>query len=63
MSTRLRGRGSLRLNLMAWLVVPVVAILAASVWLSYGSALKQATQVMDRNLTASARVIAEQLQS
>ena len=62
MSTRLRGRGSLRLNLMAWLVVPVVAILAASVWLSYGSALNQATQVMDRNLTASARVIAEQLQ-
>jgi two-component system, OmpR family, sensor histidine kinase TctE len=57
-----RSRGSLRLNLMAWLVVPVVAILAASVWLSYGSAMKQATQVMDRNLTASARIIAEQLQ-
>jgi two-component system, OmpR family, sensor histidine kinase TctE len=53
---------SLRLNLMAWLVVPVVAILAASVWLSYGSAMRQATVVMDRNLTASARIIAEQLQ-
>ena len=57
-----RARGSLRLNLMAWLVVPVVAILAVSVWLSYGSALKQATLVMDRNLIASARIIAEQLQ-
>ena len=57
-----RGRGSLRLKLMLWLVVPVVAILAASVWLSYGSALRQATLVMDRNLTASARIIAEQLQ-
>ncbi len=56
------GRGSLRLNLMVWLVVPVAAILAASVWLSYGSAFRQATLVMDRNLAASARIIAEQLQ-
>ena len=31
-------------------------------WLSYGSALRQATLVMDRNLTASARIIAEQIQ-
>ncbi len=62
MSAVTRGRGSLRLNLMAWLVVPVVAILAASVWLSYGSALRQATLVTDQNLTASARIIAEQLQ-
>ena len=46
---------------MAWLVVPVAAILAVSVWLSYGSALRQATLVMDRNLTASARIIAEQI--
>ncbi len=62
MSARARGHGSLRFNLMVWLVVPVAAILAASVWLSYGSALRQATLVMDRNLTASARIIAEQLQ-
>ena len=62
MTSPARGRGSLRLNLMAWLVVPVVAILAMSVWLSYGGALRQATLVMDRNLTASARIIAEQLQ-
>ncbi len=62
MNAPARGRGSLRLNLMAWLVVPVVAILAVSVWLSYGSAFRQATLVMDRNLTASARIIAERLQ-
>ncbi len=62
MKTATRSRGSLRLNLMAWLVVPVAAILAISVWLSYGSALRQATLAMDRNLTASARIIAEQLQ-
>ena len=57
-----RGRGSLRLNLMAWLVLPVAGILAVSVWLSNGSALRQATLVMDSNLTASARIIAEELQ-
>jgi two-component system sensor histidine kinase TctE len=54
-------RASLRLNLMAWLAVPVTLVLLASVWLSYGTALHQATQVMDRNLAASARIIAEQL--
>ena len=53
-------RCSLRINLMTWLVVPVAAILAVSIWLSHGSALRQATLVMDRNLMASARIIAEQ---
>jgi two-component system, OmpR family, sensor histidine kinase TctE len=56
-----RSRGSLRLHLMIWLAAPVVAILAVSIWLSYGSALRQATLVMDRNLMASARIIAEQV--
>lgn len=60
MSDQKRPRGSLRLNLMAWLVVPVVLILAISVWLSYGSAVRQATLVTDRQLIASARMIAEQ---
>ena len=58
----MRGRGSLRLNLMMWLVLPVAAILGVSLWLSYGSAVKQATLVTDRNLIASARIIAEQIQ-
>ncbi len=62
MTSLSRRSGSLRLNLMLWVVVPVAAILAVSVWLSYGSAVRQATLVMDRNLTASARIIAEQLQ-
>ena len=56
------GRGSLRLNLMIWLVAPVVAILMVSAWLSYGSALRQATLVTDRQLVASARIIAEQIE-
>ena len=59
---RVRGRGSLRLNLMIWLVAPVVVILLVSAWLSYGSALRQATLVTDRQLVASARIIAEQIE-
>ena len=57
-----RSRGSLRLNLMIWLVVPLGAILMISLWLSYGSAFRQATLVTDGQLTASARMIAEQVQ-
>lgn len=60
MNARSRPRGSLRFHLMAWLVVPVSIILAASVWISYTSAMGQATLDMDRQLIASARMIAEQ---
>ncbi len=60
----MRGRGairsSLRLNLMAWLFVPVAAILGVSLWLSYATAERQATLIMDRQLLASSRMIAEQ---
>ena len=55
MTGKARPRGSLRLNLMAWLVLPVAAILAASVWLSYGSALREATLVTDRQPTLADR--------
>jgi two-component system sensor histidine kinase TctE len=57
-----RARGSLRLRLVAWLVLPVMFILAVSAWLSYGSAMRLATLVTDRQLLASARVIAEQVE-
>lgn len=50
---------SLRVNLLIWVVVPGLFVLAASAWLSYLSAMRQATLVMDRQLTASARMIAE----
>lgn len=52
--------GSLRVNLMLWLFGPVVAILGISLWLSYASAMGQATGMMDRQILASARMIAEQ---
>ena len=53
--------GSLRLNLMVWLIVPVTTILGISLWLSYSTARHQAMLVMDRQLLASARMIAEQV--
>jgi two-component system sensor histidine kinase TctE len=52
---------SLRLNLMAWLVVPVAAILGFSLWLSYAAAYRQAMLILDRQLLSSARMIAEQV--
>jgi two-component system, OmpR family, sensor histidine kinase TctE len=55
------GAGSLRLNLIAWLVAPGLVVLAVSAWLSYNSAFRLSTLVTDRQLTSSARVIAEQI--
>jgi two-component system sensor histidine kinase TctE len=46
-------------NLLIWVVVPSLLVLAGGAWLSYLSAMRQATLVMDRQLTASARMIAE----
>ncbi|MDR3473109.1 MAG: sensor histidine kinase [Devosia sp.] len=57
--TRLWPTGSLRLNLIVWLVLPGATILVAGAWLSYASAERQATLVMDRQLAASARMMAE----
>ena len=53
--------GSIRLNLLAWLIIPSLVILSAGAWLSYGQALRLSTLVTDRQLTASARMIAEQV--
>jgi two-component system sensor histidine kinase TctE len=62
MSGHARRPGSLRLKLMVWLAVPMALILAISGFLSHGSAMRQATLVTDRQLMASARMIAEQIQ-
>lgn len=52
---------SLRLNLMVWLAGPVAVVLVASVWLSWHTAFHQAMLIMNRDLTSSARMIAEQI--
>jgi len=57
--SRLWPTGSLRLNLVLWLVLPGATILAVGAWLSFASAERQATLVMDRQLAASARMMAE----
>lgn len=52
---------SLRKQLLAWVLVPLVSAVAIDGWLSYASALETATVVQDRLLLGSARMIAEQI--
>jgi len=58
----MRHPGSLRVNLVAWLVTPVVVLLAADVWLAHRSAAQQANLLYDRQLLADTRMIGEQIE-
>lgn len=58
---RFLSHGSLRLNLLLWVMVPIVGVLSLSLWFSFGSASRQATLLNEQQLLASARVIAEQV--
>jgi two-component system, OmpR family, sensor histidine kinase TctE len=51
---------SLRLQLLAWLLVPLPALVAINTWLSYRQAAQTATAVQDRMLMGALRIIAEQ---
>ena len=51
---------SLRLQLLAWLLVPLPALVAINTWLSYRQAAQTATAVQDRMLAGALRIIAEQ---
>src|ERR1700687_4937739 len=51
---------SLRLQLLAWLVVALGFLLAVNPWLSFREASATATSVQDRMLLGSVRIIAEQ---
>ena len=53
-------RKSLRLQLLAWLLVPLPALVAINTWLSYRQAAQTATAVQDRMLVGALRIIAEQ---
>ena len=53
-------RSSLRLQLLAWLLVPLGFLVAVNTWLSYRDAAATATAVQDRMLLGSVRIIAEQ---
>lgn len=52
---------SIRVNLLTWLIVPGLFVLGIGAWLSYEQALRLSTIVTDQQLTASARMIAEQV--
>src|SRR5258708_378987 len=51
---------SLRLQLLAWLLVPLGFLLAVNTWLSFRDASATATAVQDRMLLGAVRIIAEQ---
>ena len=52
---------SLRLQLLAWVVLPLAGLAAINLWTGRGNALSTADLVTDRMLLASARAIAEQV--
>src|SRR2546428_6142308 len=53
-------RSSLRLQLLAWLLVPLGFLGAVNTWLSFRDAAATATAVQDRMLLGAVRIIAEQ---
>lgn len=55
------GGRSLRLNLILWVIGPILLILSASVWLAWRNAWHQSMLIMERDLVSSARMIAEQV--
>lgn len=59
MSSRRRASRSLLRQLLAWLLVPLIALLAANAVLGYRSALETASEAYDRLLLASVRAIAD----
>lgn len=51
---------SLRTLLLAWLLVPLAASVAINTWITRQGAVQSATEVQDRLLLGSARIIAQQ---
>ncbi|MEI8324613.1 MAG: sensor histidine kinase [Betaproteobacteria bacterium] len=52
---------SLRRQLLAWVLLPLVGAVAVDAWLSYASAAQTASVIQDRLLLGSARMIAQQI--
>jgi two-component system sensor histidine kinase TctE len=57
----LRRPGSLLRQLLAWLLIPLVALLALNAFLSYRAALAAANEAYDRLLLASVRAISDRV--
>jgi two-component system sensor histidine kinase TctE len=54
---------SLRLQLLSWLLIPLAGVVVTNTWFTYRDAQQTATIVTDRTLLASARTMAERLQT
>lgn len=52
---------SLRRQLLTWLLIPLSLLVALDIWLSYRNAHHTATEIYDKTLLGSARIIAEQV--
>jgi two-component system sensor histidine kinase TctE len=61
MSGLARPAASLRRRLLAWLLVPMLALIGLNAWWSYGRALQVADDAHDRSLYLAARTLAEEL--
>jgi len=53
--------GSLRLHLLAWVVLPLAGLTTVNLWTTHRNALATADLITDRMLLGSARAIAEQV--
>jgi two-component system sensor histidine kinase TctE len=53
---------SLRRQLLGWLLLPLLPLGALDAWVSYRNATDTATEIFDRMLLGSARIIGEQVQ-
>jgi len=52
---------SLRRQLLGWLLLPLLPLAGLDAWFSYRSATETATEIFDRMLVGSARIIGEQV--
>jgi two-component system sensor histidine kinase TctE len=52
---------SLRRHLLGWLLLPLLPLAALDIWFSYRGATETATEIFDRMLLGSARIIGEQV--
>lgn len=53
---------SLRRRLLAWLLLPLVVLIALNAWWTYGRAVQVADEAHDRSLYLATRTLAEELQ-
>jgi two-component system, OmpR family, sensor histidine kinase TctE len=52
---------SLRVRLLAWILVPLSALIALNAWVAYGNATQSSNEAYDRALYLASRALAEEL--